>query len=525
MYYQRSNRRRKSRRVSEAVFPAPVRGLLRSGSIVGAPADAAEVLNNFWPTAEGAELRGGSSKIATAGGAVVSLITYTSGAQELLFAATASAIYNVTSPADVDVAPTADVTSLTSGDWSQVQFATPGGQFVVIVNGADEMQQYNGSAWTQINAASTPAITGVATADLTFVWSHKRRLWFVEDGTLSAWYLPVNSIAGAATEFPLDGVFKLGGKLLFGGTWSQDSGDGLDDYAIFVTDQGEIAAYQGTDPSSASTWALIGVYKIGRPLNKNAWFRAGGDFVILTEDGIVPVTEAVSKDRAALQVAAITAPIEDLWQDIIVARDVAFQFSASLWATKTRLLIGAPDPAGGTIVLAANTRTGAWSTVTGWDVQCSTIWQDRFIFGNAAGEVVRGDVGGTDQGASFEGTYVPKFQEFGAGAEKVASHARVIFQSEEASSPSLGCFADYQIGQFPVSQAPTSTGGDVWGTGVWGTSIWGASGTLNSSLQWQGVAAQGFALAPSLIVQSNQITASTFRLVATVLRYETGRAI
>jgi hypothetical protein len=257
------------------------------------------------------------------------------------------------------------------------------------------------------------AITGVSSDDLSFVWAHKRRLWFVEKNTLSAWYLPVNSIAGAATEFPLDGIFRLGGALLFGGTWSQDSGDGLDDYAVFVTTEGEIAVYQGTDPSTAADWSLVGVYVIGKPLNKNAWFRGGGDFVILTEDGIVPVSEALMKDRAALQAEAITAPIEDLWQAAIANRASAFNFSVSLWSTQTTLFIGTPDLGGGTRVLVANTRTGAWASVTGWDIQCSVIFNDGLYFGTESGFVVRGDVQGADMGLPYSARYVPKFQDFG----------------------------------------------------------------------------------------------------------------
>jgi ferredoxin len=180
-----------------------------------------------------------------------------------------------------------------------------------MANGTDSVRNYNGAAW------STPTLTGVTSANLSFVWSHKRSLWFVEKNTLSAWYLPVNSIAGTVAEFPLDGVFKLGGALLFGGTWSLDSGDGLDDVMLFITTEGEVAVYQGTDPGS--DFQLSGVYRIGKPLNKHGWFRAGGDLCILTRDGIVPVSEALRKDVAALQAAAITFPIEDLWQQAIAA--------------------------------------------------------------------------------------------------------------------------------------------------------------------------------------------------------------
>ena len=79
-------------------------------------------------------------------------------------------------------------------------------------------------------------------------------MWVIENDTLSAWYLPVDSVGGAATEYDLSGIFRLGGYLLAGGTWTMDAGEGVDDYWIAVTSEGEVVVYQGTDPSSANTW-------------------------------------------------------------------------------------------------------------------------------------------------------------------------------------------------------------------------------------------------------------------------------
>lgn len=525
MMFARAQTRRKRKEMKEFIFPAPVLGVVRSGTVIGGDPRACEILENFITTSEGARMRGGSVKRATCGAPVRQLLRYRSGSAESLFAATDGGIFDVTAPADPDVVPTAAVTGLTSGDWSFTQFATPGGQFLVAVNGADDMRVYNGSAWQAINGTSSPSITGVATANLSFVWSHKRRLWFVEGGRLSARYLPVNQFAGAASEFPLDGVFRLGGALLFGGTWSQDSGDGLDDLAVFVTTEGEIAVYRGTDPSSAQNWSLVGVYVIGRPLNKNAWFRAGGDFVILTEDGIVPVSEALRKDRAALQAEAITAPIEDLWQRAIANRNRAFNFSVSLWSTQTNLFIGTPDLGGETRVLVANTRTGAWATITGWDVQCSAIFQDRFYFGTGGGLVVQGDVEGADQGRPYSARYVPKFQELGTADTKVACHARILARATERVQPRLVAFSDYTIGQFAAEFDAPAPVGAVWGSSIWGSAIWGGGLQQRAFFDWQAVSAQGFSIAPALIIGSNSGVRPTFELTGVVMRYEMGRSI
>src|SRR5690606_5522465 len=139
------------------------------------------------------------------------------------------------------------------------------------------------SSWLTVNGTSSPrSITGVDTDTLSHVWKYSSRLWFVGED-MSAWYLPALAVGGAATEFPLQGVFSKGGALLFGAAFSYDAGDGLDDYCVFFTTEGEFALYQG-DP--ADTMTKVGVYEIGRPLHKNAHFRAGGDVGVLTDDGI-----------------------------------------------------------------------------------------------------------------------------------------------------------------------------------------------------------------------------------------------
>ena len=251
-------------------FPAPKKGWIKNEGLVGGLSTGAEVLDNVFPTTQGARLRKGCALHATITGSVASSFTWKSGGGNKLFAASETDIYEITTPVDATVPPTASVTGLTSGDWSITNFANSAGDYIVLANGADSVRTYEGTTW------ATPTITGVASSALSQVWPFKERLYFIEGNTLSFWYLATNAIAGAATEFPLKGVFQLGGSLLFGATWSLDSGEGLDDVCVFVTTEGECAVYSGTDPSSASTWALQGVYRMGRPLNKNAWFKAGG---------------------------------------------------------------------------------------------------------------------------------------------------------------------------------------------------------------------------------------------------------
>lgn len=372
--------------------------------------------------------------------------------------------------------------------------------------------------------ASSVTITNIATASLSQVWLFKERLFFVEKNTTSAWYLPVESIGGAASEIDLGSVFARGGSLLFGATWSLDSGSGLDDVCIFVSDQGEIAVYEGTDPSSVNTWGLIGVYDIAVPLNKHAFFKAGGDLAILTEDGIVPVSEALRKDRAALQAVAITYPIEDAWQDAIANRTTEYPISATLWQSQTLLLVGTPAKVNNVNVsFLANARTGAWGRVTGWDVRCSAVSGDKLYFANSAGKVLAADSGGNDDGAAYTGVYVPKF----TPSEQLRSvnAAGLTYRANERADFDLAAHSDYQVDAIAPPAPFVTQSGDVWGTGVWGTFQWGSNTAKETFTTWQTAYANGYALAPSLAITSNQAGKPVFEILAARLRFESGYAL
>jgi len=574
----------------DVMFPAPTKGWVQSGNIVTAGRDQAEVLDNFFPTAQGARLRGGSSEYANIGSAIVRMPVYSS-TSDSLFATTATGIYDA-DRISAGGSAFADVSGLSGGDWSAAQISTPGGAFLIMVNGSDPAHYFDGSTFYPINAAavnnvpydtltaafqvgqtitggtsgatavivsivqtsatagtfrvgaitggpfqnneaitsatgaalangasaagSSIAITGVTTATLTQVFLHKSRLFFVEENTLSAWYLPVASLGGAASELDFGAVFKRGGTLMFGASWSLDSGAGLDDVAVFVTSNGEIAVYEGSDPSSATDWSLAGVYEISRPLNKHAYFKAGGDLAILTEDGIIPVSEALRKDRAALQAVAVTYPIEDAWKSAVANRSTAYPITPTLWQSQALLMVGVSAD----VAYVANARTGAWCRYTGWDVRCGAVADDRLYFGTNGGVVLRGQVGGNDDGIAFTGKYVPKFTDGGSQKIKVANHASVTVKASEAPTFAMTCFSDYALGTYPTPTPLAQEGGATWGSGVWGTFVWGDGAAENAYTSWKAVRAVGYSIAPAIVVTSNQISTPAFEVLATRLRFE-----
>jgi hypothetical protein len=150
--------------------------------------------------------------------------------------------------------------------------ATSGGNFLFAVNGVDSAKTFDGATW------AVPAITVATSANWNYIALHKRRIWAVEKNTMNLWYLAVDSIAGAATQFPVGALFKKGGHVVAIGSWTIDNGSGVDDLLAIATSAGEIAIYQGTDPASVATWDLVGVYTVGRPVGDKPFLDYGGDF-------------------------------------------------------------------------------------------------------------------------------------------------------------------------------------------------------------------------------------------------------
>ena len=190
-------------------------------------------------------------------GDIQTLMVYTSASDSEMFAANAGNIYQVTSTGAVGAAA---VSGLTNNKWQFTMMGNAGDQYLYIVNGADAPRHFNGTVW------ATPTINGVDETTFINISLHKKRLWFTPVNSMSLWYLAVDAIAGDATEFPVSALFKRGGYIMATNSWSVDAGDGMDDMFIIITSEGEIAIYAGTDPASASTWDLIGIYTMGKPL-------------------------------------------------------------------------------------------------------------------------------------------------------------------------------------------------------------------------------------------------------------------
>lgn len=525
--------RNKPRRVKGKSFPAPVGGWVANQNLAAPdpklPASAA-MLENWFPTATGVRMRSGSDLYGTIGDGsadVRSLFAYVDGSNEKLFAATASAIYDITTISDVSVSPSAAVSSLTGGDWSSVQFATAGGTFLRLVNGSDDPLVYNGTAFVAPNYSDPLTFpisgSGLDPKKLSFGWAFKQRMFFIEKNSLNAWYLDVDVIAGTATKFPMGGIFQRGGSLLFGASWSLDDSSGLNASCVFVTTEGEVAVYQGSNPNSIDNWALVGVYRIGRPLGPKAFIRAGGDLVIATDVGAIPLSQAIQRDVAALAPAAVSYPIETEWNAAVKSRSFA-PWHCEVWPTRQMVLVvPASNSSNAPFIFAANARTGAWAKYTGWKATCLQSFGARLFFGSSNGKIVEAEVTGADQGAPYTASCVPLFDSLKSPASlKTVGLARATLLAPYPVSERLSIQTDYAIN---LPSAPNDTVAEVtsqWGSGRWGVSRWANALVRRVYQNWRSVFGRGYAIAPAIQITSGDAAAPLVELVSIDITYDEG---
>lgn len=364
-------------------------------------------------------------------------------------------------------------------------------------------------------------------SDMVAVWSYKSRLYFAEKDSLNVWYLDVDSIGGTATAFPMEGLFSRGGYIMFGERWSLEGGaeGGLSDQMILVSSEGEVAVFQGGNPNDANDWRTVGVYRIGPPLGRNAYFRGGGDIAIATTVGLVPLSKAISLDITALSIATVSYRIADAWSDAVAERG-ASDWQAYLWPEGKMALISPPQTAGEPVLFVTNTETGAWARFTGWRVLCMEVFRGQLYFGSPNGYVYLANVSGLDHGTPYSGAVVPLFSELGAiASRKIGKVGRAITRSSTEVNGKLSLLTDYNenLPTNPSSPAQISTSN--WDQAIWGAGKWGDVEPSFVTQEWRSLGGMGYAFAPCYQVTSGSPAPIDVELVSIETLHSTAEMV
>ena len=180
----------------------------------------------------------------------------------------------------------------------------------------------------------------------------------------------------------------------------------------------------------------------------NAHLQVGGDILIATVDGIVPLSQAITKDAGQLELAMFTRPIKRMWREEVNAkRDVPW--SMEKWDELGGVFIAWPggDP-GNRHCLAMNNASNAFCRFVGWDATCFVRLRADMFFGTQDGIIMQADRTGYDDGVPYVATVVGGWEMFKSGSAQTVWHqARAVFTAanREPFQPQLDATTDFVV--------------------------------------------------------------------------------
>jgi hypothetical protein len=395
----------------------------------------------------------------------------------------------------------------------------------VTISGATEAN-YNGSYAITVTGATTftytmataPAanatvvgiytvigITGVNSNVFVNVNMCQNRLFFVQKNTMTFWYLPVESIGGAALDFPLGAIARSGGFLQAMGTWTLDAGYGVDDLSAFVTSMGEVIVYKGTNPSDSNAWSEVGVWQLGQTFSRRCFYKFGGDLLLLTQDGLVPMSGALQSSRLDPRIN-LTDKIFYAVSQAATQFYAEFGWQINYFASENMLILNIPVGTGYEQYVM-HTITKAWARFTGVNAICWEVAADNKIFFGGNGFVAQFYSQTSDAGSNIVATAQQAYSYFESrGQLKRFTLVRPIIQSDNGL-PTVLCGISTDFDTQPLTSQiafnPSVLDVGVWDTAKWDDANWG--GALITSKLWQGVTGTGFAGSVNINVASQGI--------------------
>lgn len=491
--------------------PAPVGGWNARDPLDAMPPEDAVRLINFIPQPGSVVLRNGFRVHTPSGmgsGPVQTLAEYSSaaGSRKLIAGANGN-LYDATT---YNTAATSLASGFTNNKWQYANFKNAGGtNYLILCNGADTVQDYNGTT------VANSTFSGVTLSTLVHVTVYKSRVYFVQKDTASIWYGGANASSGAMTEFAVGSLLRLGGYIQLIGSWSLNSNSDLNDLFVIISNMGEVLIYSGDEPG-ALNWGIVGRFYIGIPLGRRAGKNLGADFVVVTENGVYSMADLL-QNTAPSNYNRLTDKITQAFQESAALYKSNFGWEGCVYPRKNLALINIPIVEGDrSDQYVINTLTGAWCRFVGMDASTFSLLNEKIYFGGMDGKVYEGDYGLDDNGAEINSEIRTAFNYLGnRGFQKQFLMARPIITASNSAPVFFDIDADFEAKQV-VSSAninPTTTGG--WDEATWDVDEWDTENLITRD--WYSVSGIGYCC--SFHIRAN-FTNTLFSLSAINVMYK-----
>ena len=486
-------------------IPASIKGWDQISSLANMDPDHAIQLDNWIPRPGYLEIRRGSDMWGSALGdgtkPVETIMVYNAQnvSNEKMFGVANGTIYDAT------VQGVASATSITGLANSRLQYTlftnAASTTFLLAANGADVPVIYDGTNW----AAMT--LSGVTTTTISSFYAWMGRVWMTFTNSTKVGYLPNSAISGAVTTFDLGQVMTRGGSVVAIASWTQDSKQNVDEYITFITSKGQVIIYQGNDPSTAPTFQQTGVYNLGPPIGgARCFMRIAGNLWIISVDGITPLSEMMTLDRAAVAKVSPTTMIQNAM--MLSARQYAANFGWQLieYPKGQLVILNIPQTENATIVqYVMNTLTGAWCQFTGLQACCWGIFNNAPYFGAPDSRIYKWDTGSGDyvgdENLPVVATVQTAFNYFESrGHLKQWTMVRPIITTDGSIQPAVGLNIDFGSGAPLSIPAINPAGGTAtWDVSKWDAAVWPYNATTVAN--WTTV--EGIGQCASIITQAS----------------------
>jgi hypothetical protein len=480
------------------VIPSPTDGWDAISPLAEMDPKRAPILINWVPRPGYVEVRGGYVPFCTINGPlpVETLMTYRPSTSEQFFAAAGNNIYNITTGNAVSA-----VSGLNSARWQHINFTTgSGGHVLQCVNGIDQLQQYDGTTWT------TPSITGLSgvpgtpiTNNFINIYAQKQRLWYILANSTITIFMPVGANTGPIGGYQdLGTLWGKGGYLVAMIDWTVDGGSGPQDYAAFISSRGQVSLYAGTDPANPAAWQLVGTFDIAPPIGRRCLTRIGSDVAVITQQGVIPISQALPFDPSADRSVAITARIQNAMSKSSQLYKGNFGWQFITYPDQTLALLNVPQAENSQQVqYVMNTLTGAWCQFTGWNANCFAIYNDNLYWGDNGGtggaNINQGYVGSSDFSNSIICDMQCAFNWLDEpGKVKRMTMIQPLLTIGGSLSPSIAVDTDFTTSS-AVALVTNISVGSMWDSARWDGSAWSVDSTNYKG--WLSVDALGHALA------------------------------
>jgi hypothetical protein len=397
----------------------------------------------------------------------------------------------------------------TNDRWQTQNFTTLNEDGVLIlVNGVDDAIKLDAPYTSMTTLAFTELIDDLQVpiaGNFIGCCMFKGRMYYWYDDDDQFWFSQAGSYTGQLTPFNLGTVAQKGGKIKFITTWTQqDSGDGKDDFIVFVMSTGEVLIYQGDDPESVGFFEMVGRYIVAEPLSIRGHSKYGSDTIIMTKDGYVALSTIVQEGRIS-DVPAFSRLISGAILDRTRNKSNFFGWDATLHAKDGLFVFNVPLSDSTFEQHVLNTVTQRWCRFNSINATCMIVHNERLFGGMRDGTITAINEGTSDLGAAIQFAALPAFNYFGQnGINKMLSAAQIVSTHSNPEDINLLGYADFNFPKLGGVPTPSTKDSAIWSVNpptppaelgsYWDEDFWSREDTPFTTRGWQNCSAYGLAI-------------------------------